>query len=149
MSCSRPASFVARQPFPQPARQLPTGGLSSASSDGAPHFISRWDSQYERKTEPAQIGFGRSSLSFLSLPTPSPCARPGFRFTGTAGGAATTLLLAFALALRLATLVGSTVPLTLADSGAVTTIVPVTASIAAALAAARLLSPPPQPYVLR
>jgi hypothetical protein len=79
-------------------------------------------------------------------------ARPGFRFTWTAGGAATTLLLAFALALRLATLVGSTVatsivstvadlaatisiPLTLADSGAVTSIVPVTASIAAALAA--------------
>jgi hypothetical protein len=35
--------------------------------------------------------------------------RPDFRFTGTAGAAATTLLLAFALALRLATLVGSTV----------------------------------------
>src|SRR5271154_589397 len=78
-------------------------------------------------------------------------ARPGLRFTGTAGRAATTLLFAFALALRLATLVGSTVatsivstvadlaatisiPLTLAGSGAITSIVPVTASIAAALA---------------
>src|SRR5271170_5099021 len=76
-------------------------------------------------------------------------ARPDLRFTGTAGRAATTLLLA--LALRLAPLVGSTVatsivstvadlaatisiPLTLAGSGAITSIVPVTASIAAALA---------------
>ena len=77
--------------------------------------------------------------------------RPRLRFTGTAGGAATTLLLAFALALRLATLVGSTVAtsivstvadlaatisitLTLAGSGTFTSIVSVTASIAAALA---------------
>src|ERR1700722_8088974 len=49
-------------------------------------------------------------------------ARPGLRFTGPAGGAATTLLLAFALALRLATLVGSTVATsivsTLTDSAA-------------------------------
>src|SRR5271163_4069615 len=65
-------------------------------------------------------------------------ARPGLRFTGTAGGAATTLLLAFALALRLATLVGSAVA---------TSIVPVTASIAAALAggAAARFSPSPNP----
>src|SRR5271154_4214093 len=65
-------------------------------------------------------------------------ARPGLRFTGTAGGAATTLLLAFALALRLATLVGSTVATsivsTLAGSGAITLIVLVTASILPALA---------------
>ena len=33
--------------------------------------------------------------------------RPGLRFTGTAGAAPTTLLLAFALALRLAPLVSS------------------------------------------
>src|SRR5271163_4460634 len=90
--------------------------------------------------------------------------RPGLRFTGTAGAAATTLLLAFALALRLATLVGSTVatsivstvadlaatlsiPLTLAGSGAITSIVPVTASIAAALAggAAARFSRSPNP----
>src|SRR5271155_2958992 len=74
--------------------------------------------------------------------------RPGLRFTGTAGAAATTLLLA--LSLRLATLVGSTVATSivstvadlaatisitlLAGSGAITSIVPVTASIAAALA---------------
>jgi hypothetical protein len=73
------------------------------------------------------------------------------RFTGTAGGAATTLLLAFTLALRLATLVGSivtasivstltdfaaaiSITLTLPGSGAITSILSVTASIAAALA---------------
>jgi hypothetical protein len=77
--------------------------------------------------------------------------RPGLRFTGTARGAATTLLLAFALALRLVPLVGSTVTtsivstltdfvaaisitLTLPGSGAITSIVSVTASIVAALA---------------
>jgi hypothetical protein len=77
--------------------------------------------------------------------------RPGLRFTGTAGAAATTLPLVLALALRLVPLVGSTVAtsivstlagfaatisitLTLAGSGAITSIVPVTASIAAALA---------------
>src|SRR5271168_1543715 len=75
--------------------------------------------------------------------------RPGLRFTGTAGAAAITLLLA--LALRLVPLVGSTVTtsivstltdfaatisitLTLPGSGAITSIVSVTASIAAALA---------------
>src|SRR3984957_14755287 len=62
--------------------------------------------------------------------------RPGLRFTGTAGAATTTLLLA--LALRLAPLVGSTVITsivsTLPGSGAITSIVSVTASIAAALA---------------
>src|SRR3984957_2842243 len=79
--------------------------------------------------------------------------RPGLLFTGTAGAAATTLFLAFALALRLATLVGSTVAtsivstiadlaatisitLTLAGSGAFTSILPATVSIAAALAGA-------------
>jgi hypothetical protein len=79
--------------------------------------------------------------------------RPGLRFTGTGGGAATTLLLAFALALRLVPLVGSTVAnsivstitdfaaiismtLTLPGSGAITSVVSVTASIAAALAGA-------------
>src|SRR5271169_5182730 len=58
--------------------------------------------------------------------------RPGLRFTGTAGAAATTLLLAFALALRLATLVGSTTATSIVST--VSSIVPVTASIAAALA---------------
>src|SRR5579863_8046723 len=52
--------------------------------------------------------------------------RPGLRFTGTAGAAATTLLLAFGLAFRLAMLVGSTVATsivsTLAGSGAITSI---------------------------
>src|SRR5271155_4952081 len=86
--------------------------------------------------------------------------RPGLRFTGTAGGAATTSLLAFALALRLATLVCSTVAtsivstiagfaatisitLTLAGSGAITSIVPVTASIAAARAGGAAARLPP------
>jgi hypothetical protein len=75
--------------------------------------------------------------------------RPGLRFTGTGGGATTTLPLA--LALRLVPLVGSTVAtsivstltdfaatismtLTLPGSGTITSIVSVTASIAAALA---------------
>src|SRR5271170_6610772 len=66
--------------------------------------------------------------------------RPGLRFTGTAGAAATTLLLAFALALRLATLVGSTVATSIVSTLA--SIVPVTASIAAALAMTRFFRSP-------
>src|ERR1700722_2114403 len=71
--------------------------------------------------------------------------RPGLGFTRTAGGAATTLLLAFALALRLATLVGSTVATSIVST--VASIVPVTASIAAALAggAAARFSRSPNP----
>src|SRR3984957_16799152 len=87
--------------------------------------------------------------------------RPGLRFTGTAGAAATTLLLA--LALRLVPRVGSTVTtsivptvadlaatmsLTLPGSGAITSIVSVTASIAAALAGGAAMGFP-EPYVLR
>src|SRR5579863_8663016 len=90
--------------------------------------------------------------------------RPGLRFTGTAGAAATTLLFAFAfaLALRLATVDGSTVAtsivstltdfaatismtLTLPGSGAITSIVPVTASIAVAGGVAARFSRRPNP----
>src|SRR5271168_3912252 len=126
-------------------------------SDGASAFIrwrarsiSRWDSHYERKTEPARIGFGRSSARFPEFPYAVALrGRPGLRFTGTAGAAAITLLLA--LALRLVPLVGSTVTtsivstltdfaatisitLTLPGSGAITSIASVAASIAAVLA---------------
>ena len=63
--------------------------------------------------------------SFLVVYAVALRRRPGLRFTGTAGAAATTLLLALGLALRLVPLVGSTVT---------TSIVSVTASIVAALA---------------
>src|ERR1700722_6482544 len=127
MSCSRPASFVARQPFPQPAPQLPTGRRSSC--------LFRWRAPLHlplgfavRKEE----GAGTNRLWPIVPEFPEFAyavalrGRPGLRFTGTAGGAAIPLLLAFALALRLATLVGSTVATsivsTLTDLAATTSI---------------------------
>jgi hypothetical protein len=124
------------------------GEGQAPSSAGVPAPSPGCDSQYEWKTN-------QLWPVFLEVPefafTVALRARPDLGFTGTVGGAATTLRLAFALALRLATLVGSTVAtsivstltdfaatismtLTLPGSGAITSIVSVTTSIAAALA---------------
>jgi hypothetical protein len=54
MSQSAPQSIPPPCVYYHALSDPPTGRRSSASSDGAPRSTPRWDSQYERKTEPAR-----------------------------------------------------------------------------------------------